>query len=171
MLGPLDARVKARVKQKPRPRQRLADQVRPVDVQVRYPPGPIPGRQPLLMHGRQHAVLNHGLGLHPGLSCPNVLMLTMPMRTLARQDPAADEQQPETVENAKEIWDIMATHSPAPMLELVMNHSSFAQTIENIFALSFLVRLFASMYAPVIVSRVCLYTLLLLLLAGVSCRR
>lgn len=59
----------------------------------------------------------------------------------AAQDAAADEQQPETVENAKEIWEIMAQCSPAPMLELVMNHSSFAQTIENIFALSFLVRL------------------------------
>jgi len=44
------------------------------------------------------------------------------------------------VENAKEIWEIMAQRSPAPMLELVMNHGSFAQTIENIFALSFLVR-------------------------------
>ena len=34
MLGPLSARVKARAKQKPRVKQRLADQVRPVDVQV-----------------------------------------------------------------------------------------------------------------------------------------
>lgn len=57
------------------------------------------------------------------------------------QNPAADEQQPETVENAKEIWEIMAKRSPVPMLELVMNHNSFAQTIENIFALSFLVRM------------------------------
>ena len=37
ILGPLDARVKARAKQKPRVRQRLADQVRPVDVQVGLP--------------------------------------------------------------------------------------------------------------------------------------
>ncbi len=56
------------------------------------------------------------------------------------QDLAADEQQPETVENAKEMWDALGRRCPAPMLELVMNHGSFAQTIENLFALSFLVR-------------------------------
>ena len=56
------------------------------------------------------------------------------------QDLAADEQQPETVENAKEMWEALSRQCPAPMLEVVMNHGSFAQTIENLFALSFLVR-------------------------------
>ena len=51
-----------------------------------------------------------------------------------------DEQQPETVENAKEMWDALGRRCPASMLELVMNHGSFAQTIENLFALSFLAR-------------------------------
>ena len=34
MLGPLDARAKTRAQQQRAPRQRLADEVRPVDVQV-----------------------------------------------------------------------------------------------------------------------------------------
>lgn len=52
-----------------------------------------------------------------------------------------EEQAPqETVENAKEMWDVLCRRPSAPMLELVMNCSDFAQTVENMFALSFLVR-------------------------------
>ncbi len=55
MLGPLDARVKARAKQKPRVRQRLADQVRPVDVQVGPPP--IYSQRASYCHAQQTACL------------------------------------------------------------------------------------------------------------------
>lgn len=51
-----------------------------------------------------------------------------------------EEQAPqETVENAEEMWALLERHS-APLLELVMNYNDFAQTVENMFALSFLVR-------------------------------
>jgi len=39
----------------------------------------------------------------------------------------------------EDMFDVIAAHTPVGWLELVMNHSSFSQTVENIFTLSFLV--------------------------------
>ena len=40
----------------------------------------------------------------------------------------------------EDMFDVIAAHTPVGWLELVMNHNSFSQTAENIFTLSFLVR-------------------------------
>ena len=47
----------------------------------------------------------------------------------------------------EDMFDVIAAHTPVGWLELVMNHSSFSQTVENIFTLSFLVRV-AHMQQP-----------------------
>ncbi len=45
----------------------------------------------------------------------------------------------ETDRVMEDMFDVIAAHTPVGWLELVMNHSSFSQTVENIFTLSFLV--------------------------------
>ncbi len=47
----------------------------------------------------------------------------------------------ETDRVMEDMFDVIAAHTPVGWLELVMNHSSFSQTVENIFTLSFLVRI------------------------------
>lgn len=60
---------------------------------------------------------------------------------MAEQD---TEEQPlqETVQNVKEMWNTLKRleSGSSPVLEVVMNHQDFAQTVENMFALSFMVR-------------------------------
>ncbi len=46
----------------------------------------------------------------------------------------------ETDRVMEDMFDVIAAHTPVGWLELVMNHNSFSQTVENIFTLSFLVR-------------------------------
>jgi hypothetical protein len=54
---------------------------------------------------------------------------------------AGDEEKQETDRNMEEMWRVLrAQGGAAPLLELVLDHASFAQTVENLFALSFLVR-------------------------------
>ena len=53
----------------------------------------------------------------------------------------------ETDRVMEDMFDVIAAHTPVGWLELVMNHSSFSQTVENIFTLSFLVRV-AHMQQP-----------------------
>lgn len=50
------------------------------------------------------------------------------------------EDKQETDRVMEDMFDVIAAHTPVGWLELVMNHSSFSQTVENIFTLSFLVR-------------------------------
>ena len=47
----------------------------------------------------------------------------------------------ETDANMEEMWTVLKSVHEADFLELCVNHTSFAQTVENVFALSFLVRL------------------------------
>jgi len=53
-----------------------------------------------------------------------------------------DDEKQETDRNMDEMWSALRARSTesAPLVELVLNHKSFAQTVENLFALSFLVR-------------------------------
>lgn len=51
------------------------------------------------------------------------------------------EEKQETDRLMEEMFGIIKEHSPVPWLELIMNVESFSQTVENIFTLSFLVRL------------------------------
>mmetsp|Transcript_4317 Transcript_4317/g.12162 ORF Transcript_4317/g.12162 Transcript_4317/m.12162 type:complete len:316 (+) Transcript_4317:236-1183(+) len=46
----------------------------------------------------------------------------------------------ETDRNMEEIWKLLHKERPTPVLHIIMNHSSFAQTVENLFSLSFLVK-------------------------------
>lgn len=50
------------------------------------------------------------------------------------------EQKQETDRLMEEMFDVILAKQTVGWLELVMNHSSFSQTVENIFTLSFLVR-------------------------------
>lgn len=51
------------------------------------------------------------------------------------------EEKQETDRLMEEMFEVLQEHSPVPWLELIMNVESFSQTVENIFTLSFLVRL------------------------------
>ena len=46
----------------------------------------------------------------------------------------------ETDHVMEDMFDVIAAKKTVGWLELVMNHASFSQTVENIFTLSFLVR-------------------------------
>lgn len=45
----------------------------------------------------------------------------------------------ETDRLMEDMFDVIAAHQTVGWLELVMNHASYSQTVENIFTLSFLV--------------------------------
>ncbi|KAK9844620.1 hypothetical protein WJX74_004834 [Apatococcus lobatus] len=51
-----------------------------------------------------------------------------------------DKDVKETDANMEEMWTVLKSVQEADFLELCVNHTSFAQTVENVFALSFLVR-------------------------------
>ena len=46
----------------------------------------------------------------------------------------------ETDKNMEEMWKLLHKERPVQLLHLIMNHGSFAQTVENLFTLSFLVK-------------------------------
>lgn len=65
-----------------------------------------------------------------------------PLGTLVIPDEVADLGETEkqaTDKNMEEMWKILMERKQVHMLELVMNPTCFAQTAENLFALSFLV--------------------------------
>ena len=51
-----------------------------------------------------------------------------------------ENEKQETDRNMEEMWKTLTSQSKCPVAELVCNHESFSQTIENMFTLSFLVR-------------------------------
>ncbi|KAL4457559.1 hypothetical protein ABPG75_012424 [Micractinium tetrahymenae] len=56
-------------------------------------------------------------------------------------DNLADQEKQETDRNMEEMWRVLTAHGDkVPLLDLVLNCDSFAQTTENLFTLSFLVR-------------------------------
>lgn len=61
---------------------------------------------------------------------------TMPQQVAAIEE--SDKQ--ETDRNMEEMWSLLKEHPEVPALRVILNHSSFAQTVENLFTLSFLVR-------------------------------
>lgn len=58
---------------------------------------------------------------------------------LSPEEMEALEKQ-ETDRNMEEMWQILHKERPTLVLPLIMNHESFAQTVENLFSLSFLVK-------------------------------
>lgn len=52
-----------------------------------------------------------------------------------------ESEKQETDRNMEEMFDLLQKLHQCPVPELVCNHNSFAQTIENLFTLSFLVSL------------------------------
>lgn len=61
---------------------------------------------------------------------------------LGAEENAEDNSNKETDRNLEIMWRTLCSqeNETAPLLELVLNHRSFSQTIENLFTLSFLVR-------------------------------
>ncbi len=51
-----------------------------------------------------------------------------------------ETEKQETDRNLDEVWAVLIKEGSVPFLELVVNHASFAQTVENTFSVSFLVR-------------------------------
>lgn len=51
-----------------------------------------------------------------------------------------EQEKQETDRNMEEMWRTLTEVSRCPLVELVCNHRCFAQTVENMFTLSFLVR-------------------------------
>ena len=60
---------------------------------------------------------------------------------LSRAQDLQEAEKQETDRNLDEVWGVLQQHGEVPLLELVLNHRSFAQTVENLFSVSFLVRL------------------------------
>jgi Nse4 C-terminal len=76
------------------------------------------------LQGAAAGVLSHGIRL---------------LKPARAQDLDETEKQ-ETDKNLDEMWGILLKEGRVPLLELVLNHASFAQTVENLFSCSFLVR-------------------------------
>ncbi|KAL6782566.1 hypothetical protein ACKKBG_A07300 [Auxenochlorella protothecoides x Auxenochlorella symbiontica] len=56
-------------------------------------------------------------------------------------DDGADSEARETDQQMTDMWTLLKSSSGrVPLIELVLNHDSFAETVENLFTLSFLVR-------------------------------
>lgn len=51
-----------------------------------------------------------------------------------------ETEKQETDKNLDEMWAVVCKVGSVPLLELTLNHASFAQTVENLFSASFLVR-------------------------------
>ena len=58
----------------------------------------------------------------------------------AEMDSQGEAEQQEADKNMEEMWLILGRLRQADLLALVLSHESFAQTVENMFALSFLVQ-------------------------------
>ncbi|KAK9814085.1 hypothetical protein WJX72_000419 [[Myrmecia] bisecta] len=57
-----------------------------------------------------------------------------------QQQEARPEDMQETDKNMEVMYSMLASHPRAHVLEVILNHESYAQTVENMFALSFLVK-------------------------------
>mmetsp|Transcript_7525 Transcript_7525/g.19071 ORF Transcript_7525/g.19071 Transcript_7525/m.19071 type:complete len:326 (-) Transcript_7525:207-1184(-) len=67
-----------------------------------------------------------------------------PLREVVNPDKMSEveleEEKQNTDHNMEEMWKLLHRERPTPVLHLIMNHDSFAQTVENLFSLSFLVK-------------------------------
>ena len=46
----------------------------------------------------------------------------------------------DSAKTMEQVWEVLQQHTKVSLLQLVLSHASFAQTVENLFALSMLVR-------------------------------